>query len=154
MKTYKYVTIATILLACITCSANEPNTQSVVEGNNKFALELYGKLKDKEGNMFLSPYSISTALAMTYAGAKNETEKQMAKTLQFPTENGIEQLHKTFGEIIKQLNTAGEKGGYELAVANALWGQKGFKFLPEFLKLVKTNYDGDLQEIDFAYQTE
>ncbi len=157
METIKRLTLITVLLAGITNSAKaaiDPNQQAVVAGNNKFALNLYQNLKAKEGNLFLSPYSISTALAMTYAGAKGTTEQQMAKTLQFPTENGNERFHKEFGAIIRQLNAAGEKGGYELAVANALWGQNGSKFLPEFLTLVRENYGGNLQQVDFATQTE
>jgi serpin B len=153
MKMYKCVTLVAVLLACIPCLADEPNQQTIVSGNNKFALNLYQNLKTNEGNLFLSPYSISTALAMTYAGARGETEKQMAQTLCFrPMKN--EQFHKTFGEIIKQLNASGEKGGYELVVANALWGQKDYKFLPEFLTLVRENYGGYLQQVDFKTQTE
>jgi serine protease inhibitor len=146
--------VAVCLCIAANCLAVEPNQQAIVEGNNKFALELYGKLKDRQGNLFLSPYSISTALAMTYAGAKDETERQMAKTLDFPTTLGNEQFHNAFSDIIRQLNEAGKKGGFELVVANALWGQKDYKFLQEFLTLVKKNYDGDLQQVDFATQTE
>ena len=58
-------------------------TQSLVEGNTAFALDLYGQLKANPGNLFFSPYSISTALAMTYAGARGETEKQMGQVLHF-----------------------------------------------------------------------
>jgi serpin B len=65
-----------------------------------------------------------------------------------------EQFHKSFGEIIKQLNASGKKGGYELAVANSLWGQNGYKFLPDFLTIVRENYGGDLEQVDFAAQTE
>ncbi len=157
METIKQLTLVTVLLAGMTNSVKaviDPNQQTVAAGNNKFALNLYQKLKTNEGNLFLSPYSISTALAMTYAGAKGQTEKQMAETLCFPTTSGGEQFHKSFGEIIKQLNASGEKGGFELVVANALWGQKGFDFLPEFLALVKTNYGGNLQQVDFVTQTE
>jgi serpin B len=156
MDTINQLTLVAILLAGMTNSvkaAIDPNQQAVVSGNNKFALELYSKLESQQGNLFLSPYSISTALAMTYAGAKGQTEKQMAEALCFaPVKN--EQFHKTFGEIIKQLNASGEKGSYELVVANALWGQKDYKFLPEFLTLVRENYGGDLQQVDFAAQTE
>jgi serpin B len=156
METIKQLTLITVLLAGMTNSvkaAIDPNQQTVVLGNNKFALELYSKLENQQGNLFLSPYSISTALAMTYAGAKVQTEKQMAEVLCFaPMKN--EQFHKVFGEIIKQLNASGEKGSYELVVANALWGQKEYKFLPEFLTLVRENYGGDLQQVDFATQTE
>jgi serpin B len=153
--------VAICLFITAGCMAIEPNKQTpsvssgagIVEGNNKFALELYQELKAKEGNLFLSPYSISTALAMACAGARGQTEKQMADALCFPPMSN-EQFHKEFGSIIKQLNKAGEKGGFELVVANALWGQKDYKFLQEFLTLVKTNYEGDLQQVDFATQTE
>ena len=156
METIRQITLITALLAGVTNSvkaAIDPNQQIVVAGNNKFALELYGKLENQQGNLFLSPYSISTALAMTSAGARGQTEKQMAETLCFaPVKN--EQFHRTFGEIIGQLNASGAKGGYELTVANALWGQKDYKFLPEFLTLVRENYGGDLKQVDFATQTE
>jgi serpin B len=56
---------------------------SLVEGNSAFAFELYQALKEEDGNLFYSPYSISLALAMTYAGARGETAEQMADTLQF-----------------------------------------------------------------------
>jgi serpin B len=137
--------------------------ETVVEGNNEFALELYARLQEKEGNLFFSPYSISTALAMTYAGARGETEAQMAKALHFPTTPGgvgcdpnkiklvcsKEDFHSAFGKIISDLNKRGEKGSYELTVANALWGQKGYGFVKEFLELIKTNYGGGLNEVDF-----
>jgi len=146
------------------------DAEVVVEGNNRFALELYAKLAGRGENLFFSPYSISTALAMTYAGAQGETETQMAKVLHLPTlpgvilenpecglmEPGWEQsrFHSTFGAIIKDLNARGGKGGYELTVANALWGQKGYGFLKGFLELVKTNYGGGLNEVDFVTATE
>jgi serine protease inhibitor len=156
METINQLTLVAVLLAGMTNSvkaAIDPNQQAVVTGNNKFALALYSKLESQQGNLFLSPYSISTALAMTCAGAKGETEKQMTQALCFASGNK-EQFNKSFGEIIKQLNASGEKGGYELTVANALWGQKDYKFLPEYLTLVRENYGGDLQQVDFATQAE
>src|SRR5947208_16438869 len=71
-----------------------PDVASVVQGDNAFAFDLYAKLRDQEGNLFCSPYSVSTALAMTYAGARNETASQMAKTLHLtlPPDN----LHPSF----------------------------------------------------------
>ncbi|MCX5638254.1 MAG: serpin family protein [Planctomycetota bacterium] len=148
--------------------------EAVVKGNNKFALELYGKLRDREGNLFFSPYSISTALAMTYAGAKGETESQMAKVLHFPTRQdgpkvappepnekiaapaawGHKRFSSAFGRIIKDLNTRGKKGKYELRVANALWDQKGYGFLKEFLNLIEADYGGCLNEVDFVTAVE
>jgi serpin B len=136
----------------------------VVRGNNEFALALFARLRENQGNLFFSPYSISTALAMTYAGARGQTETQMAKVLHFPTLAGEKvppepvmqegQFHSAFGEVVKDLNQRAKKGGYELAVANALWGQKGYKLLDDFLKLIETEYGGRLTEVDFVTATE
>ena len=129
------------------------DTAAVVAGNSEFALELYAKLNDdpsikaEGGNLFFSPYSISTALAMTWAGAGGQTEKQMAEVLHFSLPQ--ERLHQAFGTLEKQLNAGGKKRGYQLSVANALWGQKGYGFLKEFLDLTKKNYGAGLREVDF-----
>lgn len=145
--------------------------QAIVKGNNEFALRLFAKLRaDKEGeNLFFSPYSISTALAMTYAGARGRTEAQMAEVLGFPTFlpkqahtstessrpvlNNTE-FHSAFGTIIQELNQRGAKGAYELTVANALWGQRGCSFLKDYLESIETNYGGALHEVDFIQATE
>lgn len=136
--------------------ANSADTSEklITEGNNTFALELYAKLRAEKGNLFLSPYSISTALAMTYEGAKGETASQMAHVLHFPSSMGREQIGSAFGRIIRNLNERGRKGAYTLTVANALWGQKGYGFLKEYLKSVETNYDGRLSEVDFVNAAE
>ncbi len=141
----------------------------VVQRNNEFALVLFTKLQANEGNLFFSPYSISTALAMTCAGARGETEAQMAKALNFPTGPKIlpkdyngpiqqaweqERFASAFGRIIKDLNDRGQKGCYELTVANALWGQQDYGFLTEFLEFIRKNYDGQLNEVDFVTATE
>jgi len=136
----------------------EAEMKAAVQGNNAFALELYAKLKGDEnvqrqgGNIFFSPYSISMALAMTYAGARGETEKQMAETLHF--ELGQDSLHRAFGVLEKRLNAGGKRRTYQLAVANALWGQKGYGFREEFLTLVKDSYGAGLNEVDFANDAE
>jgi len=166
-----------ILSAAITVSANllamdnpmvkeNMNIKIIVEGNNKFALELFAKLQSTKGNLFFSPYSISTALAMAHAGACNETESQMAGVLHFPiSENqrtnsspkslpDKQQFASSFGNIIKDLNNRGQKGGYTLNVANALWGQKDYGFLQEFLELIEASYDGRLNEVDFVEASE
>jgi serpin B len=124
---------------------------AVVGGNSRFAFDLYAKLRQEKGNLFVSPYNISAALAMTYAGAKGETAEQMAKVLHFPDGD---KLHPSFGSLIHQINGGGNKKGYELATANALWGQQGYGFLPEYLQLVKQNYGGGLKDVDFIGATE
>ena len=124
----------------------------VAEGCNRFAFDLYARLKGAEGNLFLSPYSISTALAMTYAGARGETADQMAKVLCLPASG--EAVHGAYGALQKDLNAAGEGGAFELVVANRLWGQKGFAFLPDFLALLEARYGAGLEPLDFAGATE
>ncbi len=120
---------------------------AVVKGNNEAALDLYGRLRKQEGNLFFSPFSISTALAMTYAGARGETADQMADVLRFGLEQG--RLHPAFAALVEDLQAAKEKKGYELSVANALWGQEGFEFLADFLGLVRESYGAGLNEVDF-----
>ncbi|HOW73849.1 MAG TPA: serpin family protein [Phycisphaerae bacterium] len=122
--------------------------QTLAESNNRFACSLYARLKDDKGNLFFSPYSISTALAMTYAGARGETAVQMAKTLEFTLEP--DRLHPAVHSLIEALNAGGKKGDYELSVANALWGQKGHGFLPDFLDLTQRNYRAGLRDVDFS----
>ena len=176
MKAFKLALILTIATATMTglmpdeqaIAKENTNTKYVVKGNNEFAFQLYARLRGKEGNLFFSPYSISTALALTYSGARGQTESQMGAVLHFPIfakqnkESWISstvipdrrQFASAFAEIIKDLNSRGEKGGYELRVANALWGQKKYGFLQEYLELIETNYGGKLNEVDFIRAAE
>jgi serpin B len=133
-------------------SASAEELAAVAKGNNQFAFELYAKLRQQKGNLFFSPYSISTALAMTSAGARGETLEQMNKTLHFTLDQ--DRLHPAFATLVKQVNGDGEKRGYQLSTANALWGQKGHGFLPDFLKLTKDRYGAGLNEVDFVNATE
>src|SRR3990172_7196081 len=64
-------------------SVLERDIQDLVKGNNAFAFDVYQSLRSQNGNLILSPYSISLALAMPYAGARGDTETQMAQTLRF-----------------------------------------------------------------------
>jgi serpin B len=176
MKAFKLVLILTIVTTTMAglqpveqANAKEKtDKQLVVAGNNEFAFELYSKLRSSKGNLFFSPYSISTALALTYSGARGQTESQMAGVLHFPviTKSGTElskqsklipdrkQFASVFAEIIKDLNSRGEKGGYQLNVANALWGQKDYGFLEQYLEQIETNYGGKLNEVDFIRAAE
>ena len=131
--------------------------EAVAAGNTKFALNLYDQLNKEKGNLFLSPYSISTALAMTHAGARGETETEMAKALSFPSlpdkeggPLGRERLHAGFSDLKLGLREAREKGGVELSIANALWPQKNYRFLPEYLNLIERDYDSVGRPLDYS----
>ncbi len=121
---------------------------TVSNGNSTFAFELYTQLKaNNSGNLFFSPYSLSIALAMTYAGAKGETATQMAKILHFPKE----QVHTAFHLLQGQVKAVHEKNNnIELRTANALWGQKAYPFLESFQETIKKNYEAQVKEVDFS----
>ena len=125
---------------------------ALVEGNQGFALDLYARLRQEPGNLCLSPHSISTALAMTYAGARGETARQMADVLHFSIEP--ERLHAAFAAMMSSGESAGGESGYRLHVANALWGQRGYGLLNDFLGLTKEYYGAGFHEVDFAGATE
>jgi len=130
----------------------DSDTKDILKGNTAFAFDLYAELKDEDGNIFFSPYSISSALAMTYAGAKANTKKQMAEVLHFGLEQKL--IHAAFSEIQQKLNKNGKKGTYELNIANALWGQQGYPFMKEFIDMLNENYGAGLNEVDFINATE
>ena len=143
--------------------ANRADLREQVQGNNDFAFDLYRALNDGEGNLFYSPFSISQALAMTFAGARGETERQMADTLQYrlPQSN----LHPAFNALDQELASRGKdprgtpkEGGvteyFRLNIANAVWGQHGFGFLPDFLDVLAESYGAGMRPLDFAGEPE
>ena len=113
--------------------------------NNAFAIDLYGQLRKQDGNLFFSPESISTALAMAYAGARGSTASEMAATLHFSLPP--DRLHPAMGALLSNLNAA--HPGYQLRVADALWAEKDFHFLDDFLKLTKDDYAAGFHPVDF-----
>ena len=126
-------------------SAESSGTRALVEGNTAFALDLYSWLRAAPGNLFFSPYSISTCLAMTYAGARGDTEKQMAHVLHLSRDQP--QVHSSFGELQRELD--GAQRGIQLNIANALWAQEGHPFLPAFLNLATGEYRANVRQADF-----
>jgi serpin B len=124
----------------------------MVQGNTEFALSLYAQLSSQAGNLFFSPLSLSTALAMTYVGARGQTAAQMATVLHFPSDQ--QRLHPVFATLSKDLHAESETQGYQLHMANALWGQKGSRFREDFLLTTKTYYGAGLNEVDFRTAAE
>jgi len=130
----------------------------LTSGNSAFAFDLYQELRQKPGNLFYSPHSISLALAMTYAGARSTTATQMANTLHFTLLP--DSLHPAFNSLDLELARRGEgaKGkdgkGFRLNIVNAIWGQNGYKFLPAFLDVLAENYGAGLRLLDFVQAPE
>ena len=164
-------TLMLLLLVSSGCALKPAAAQrEIAMSSNRFAWDLYAKLAEKKGNLFFSPSSVHTALAMTCAGADGNTLTEMAETLRLPREvkpTGAdgqatkpvdvpwsqERVHKAYGGLLAQLKP-GWRAGYELHVANALWGQKGYPWQKEFLATTRENYGAGLREVDFVRQTE
>ena len=172
-KVFLYVLMAALILGLAACAqpvageviqSEKPRVTSpdvsgadlatLVEGNSAFAFNLYQALREGDGNLFYSPYSISLALAMTYAGAQGETAQQMADTLQFVLPQN--RLHPAFNDLDLELARRGEGAegkdgeGFRLNIVNAIWGQKDYEFLSDFLDLLAENYGAGLRVLDFA----
>lgn len=131
----------------------------LVAGNSGFAFDLYHQVRAEEnGNIFYSPFSISIALAMTYAGALSETAQEMADTLHFTLDQ--DQLHPTFNVLDLELASRAESDsdpeseGFTLHVVNRLWGQTGYSFMAEFLDTLAENYGAGLSLLDFRSEPE
>ena len=119
---------------------------------NQLSIDLYQRLAaDSDGNLFLSPYSISSALAMTYGGARGETAEQMEDTLYL---GGPGATHPAFSHLRKTLNGIQEKGHVQLSVANSLWPQRDYTFLPDYLAITKEFYGSTIEPVDYKADAE
>jgi serpin B len=132
--------------------AEKADRAAVVTGNNRFGFELLNKLSKPDANAFISPYSISAALSMTYAGARNETAAEIARTLHFATDQDA--WHPAFASVSADLRPAGKEPAYQLHVVNRLWGQSGAQFNEGFLKTTRESYGAGIQAVDFRGDTE
>ncbi len=131
---------------------------ALVQGNNAFALDLYKSLRSNDGNLAFSPYSISLALAMTYAGARGVTEQQMAQVLHYTLPQ--ERLHPAFNRLDEDLSQEAKPASdkeqpLQLKIANAVWAEQTYSFLQAYLDLIATNYGAGIQLADFvnSYET-
>jgi serpin B len=165
-------TMAALLLATMLCPAKDAagippmraqdvqrlKVQEAAQGEVAFTADLYAQLRRKEGNLFFSPYSISTALTMTWAGAAGETAAEMEKALRLPIGPGQKigglSTAITGGEIpaifrdLQKMVSDSQKG--DCVIANALWGQEGFDFRKDYVSLVKDNFGGEMSLLNFG----
>ncbi len=132
--------------------AGDTDLHGLVRGNSAFALDMYHKIRSNEGNIFYSPYSISTAFAMTYAGARGETQKQMAAVFHFTLD--LCQLHPSFSELQAHFQKLQENSPFRLNIANALWIQKDYGLLQEFIEMNQKYYQASLFNLNFRKDPE
>lgn len=176
--------LVTVLCVCVAvstqCTGPQESTsaavsppagdlKSLAEANNAFALDLYGRLKVKEGNVFISPYSIQTALLMTWAGAKGKTAEEMYAALHLPQTKVTEhaqpvaeqpqpwlerqepwpdqQIRDSAAKWIKNIDSIGQEGKVQLNTANAIW--PAIALLDNYVKLVKDSYGANAQNVTY-----
>ncbi len=135
---------------------NSPKETSMAfdssESINQLSIDLYRSLStENDNNLFLSPYSISTALAMVYGGAGGTTEEQMNRTLHF---GGQGATHPALSHFRKKLNSIQKKRHIQLNVANSLWPQKDYTFLPDYLAMTTEFYGSEIEAVDYRTDTE
>lgn len=154
-----FVGCMVLVLASVGSStSNVPETETpadlkqTVDGNSAFAMELFARLKDTDGNLFLSSYSISSALAIAYGGARGNTEKQMSTTLHFLADQDT--FHSAMSKLRQTFARINASRRIELNVANGLWTQKGYDFTPAFLDLAKEKYGAVANPVDFIIDSE
>lgn len=161
----KYLSLLSLIAFCFACkteqnvslvntpedkkipAGNELKVQELVKKNNAFALDIFKKMAGSE-NLFMSPFSISSALAMTYVGAAGETEAEMSKTLHWPENTAA--LHKTFGQLTTDLEKDAKSKEFTINIANRIYTDKSFQIFQQFSDLNTNAYKATVQSIDFG----
>jgi len=128
------------------------NPLPIVAANTSFALDLYQREKSTSGNLFFSPYSISSALAVTYSGARGQTETQMARVLHFDLAQ--KEIPPAFAGLSRQLDAVTRTDALKLDIANSLWCEKDFHFTESFLALTRDSFRAEARLVDFAQNAE
>ena len=151
------IMFAVVLISGSGCSMNDSSSlaapveeldQRLVDANNIFGFELFRELAEEEdGNLFISPSSIITALAMTYNGAEGETKTAVEETLNFHGMS-LEEVNAAFRDLLTVLQNPDPR--VELTVANSLWAREGFDFYEEFLETNSNYYNAEISFLDFS----
>ena len=121
------------------------DSREIIEANNRFAINLYSQYKSEEGNIFFSPFSISTAMAMVYEGAEGKTAKEIKSVFGFPKYDNSRR--NQYSNLLSEINKKDKE--YALKTANALWAEQDFQFLDEYLTTVEKYYAGKTTNLDF-----
>jgi serpin B len=158
-----FILLLSTTITPINAQPHDPDQMALTMSNTAFALDLYSRTvatDDEAGNLLFSPYSISQALAMTYAGARGDTAAQMAQVLHFTL--GQDDLHPAFlmlnSDLLMRGNVTADPGmgisEAQLRIANALWGEQTYPFLDAYIAQVKANYGAGLELVDFINDSE
>jgi len=145
------VTLAILLITLAASPLIAQDTANLVKGNNQFAFDLYKQLAKQEGNLFFSPYSISSCLGMVYTGANGQTAQEMRQALHYGTP--LAALPRDF-ELLQKALAPKEARGPQLEIANGLWVQKDHPFLPGYLQSTKEHFAAEINQADFQSEAE
>jgi serpin B len=160
MKKTLILQIFAALVAAVAHAAT--NFDSAAKATNELAIDLHRQLATGNDNLCVSPYSIETALAMTFAGADGETRSEMARVLHLSDDanvpasfsslqRSLQDIAAKTAELAKQSKRfGGQSESITLNIANRLFAQKGYNFRETFLSLVKQNFGGAFEPIDFV----
>lgn len=144
MKTLSFFSLIICGALAGQAASKAPKLEPVADANNAFAMELHQQLRARDGNLFYSPYSITSALGMTHSGARGNTATEMAKVLHLPPG-----AHAQQGTLMRVINDGAKRGKYIVNVANSLWCQQGYKFEKPFTGLLEKSYGAGLAQLDF-----
>jgi serpin B len=164
MAGMKRLLILQLFGALVTAMAHAAtNLDLATKATNELAVDLHRQLATGEDNLCVSPYSIQSALAMTFAGADGDTRTEMARVLHFPSDASavaasfaslqhlLEEMSAKTAELVKRSKEfGGPSEPITLSIANKLFAQKGYAFRPAFLSLVKQNFGAAFEPLDFA----
>ena len=127
------------------------DSAAIAHGTNAFALSLYSSLRAQPGNLFLSPFSIETAMSMVYAGARGQTAQQMSAVLRLPA--APQQAESAFSDLLGTLQSDAKKHGYQLDIADGLWAQQGYPLLPSYLQAMRSAFGAEIDSVDFVHNS-
>ena len=138
------IILMTLITAGVTFAADgaPAENKTAAESVNAFAFDMYAELANGDGNLFFSPYSVSSAMAMLYAGTSGEAEREVRGVMRYP-----EEIHPAMRELRIGLDADGAGG---LSTANAIWPDSGIKLKPSYLEIIKDNYGGEVTQFDYA----
>ena len=128
--------------------ASAGSATAITQGSNAFAFDLYAALRAQPGNLFLSPLSIETALSMVYVGSRSQTAQQMSAVLHLPADP--HEVQSGFAAMLSSIQSAAKAHDYMLDIANGLWAQQGYPFLPAYLDAMRSAYSAEIDSLDFA----
>jgi serpin B len=160
MKRFLILHVFGALVAAMAHGAT--NFDVAAKATNELAVSLHRQLATRDENLCVSPYSIESALAMTFVGADGETRAEMARVLHLTNDStvpasfaalqhSLEEMSAKTAELVKQSRKfGGPSEPITLNIANRLFAQNGYAFREAFLSLVKQNFGGAFEPLDFV----